>query len=26
LGTISTETDVLEAGAKGWTKYATLNG
>jgi LemA protein len=25
-GTISTETDVLEAGAKGWTKYATLNG
>jgi len=24
-GTITTETDVLEAGAKGWTKYATLN-
>jgi LemA protein len=24
-GTITSETDVLEAGAKGWTKYATLN-
>jgi hypothetical protein len=25
-GTITPETDVLEAGATGWTKYATLNG
>ena len=25
-GTITTETDVLEAGSKSWTKYAALNG
>jgi LemA protein len=25
-GTITHETDVLEAGSKGWTKYAALNG
>ena len=24
-GTISPETDILEAGTKGWTKYAALN-
>ena len=24
-GTITHETDVLEAGSKGWTKYAALN-
>jgi hypothetical protein len=25
-GTVTPETDVLEAGQKAWTKYATLNG